>query len=499
MKTLSLWSDTSSTPNFPSLRGDIEVDVLVVGAGITGVTIAYLLKQAGSRVALVDLKSVGSGETSHTTAHISLVTDTRLQELASRIGQEQAQAFWGAGQLAMKQIESIVDELQIDCELKRIPGYLFAAVGADTEKEAKSLREDALIANSLGFDASFIECDPLFRRPAVRFPNQLKFHPLRYVNAIAKALPGKGCHVFSRTSGSNINSDKHQLTTDEGTIGYDAVVAATHVPIQGERDTFRAALFQTKLAAYSTYAIEAEVPPMAESLFWDTNDPYLYLRFDQREGATSLIIGGEDHKTGQEQDTENRYEKLSRILAKTFPEAKPRHRWSGQVLETPDGLPYIGEVAPHQFIATGFSGNGMTLGTFSAILIRDVITGKFNPWTQLFAPDRKATVGALEYLRENKDYPAYFLRGLVHPPATLDDVQAGSGAVVQLDGQKRAVYRDEHGQSTVLSAICPHMGCVVSWNSAEKTWDCPCHGSRFTAAGELIAGPAESNLEPEKA
>ena len=174
------------------------------------------------------------------------------------------------------------------------------------------------------------------------------------MNAIAKALPGKGCHVFSRTSGSKIDSDKHQLTTDEGTISYDAVVAATHVPIQGERDTFGAALFQTKLAAYSTYAVEAEVPDMAESLFWDTTDPYLYLRFDQREGVSSLILGGEDHKTGQEEDTENRYEKLSSILAKTFPGAKPRHRWSGQVLETHDGLPYIGEVAPHRLLRQDF-------------------------------------------------------------------------------------------------------------------------------------------------
>jgi glycine/D-amino acid oxidase-like deaminating enzyme/nitrite reductase/ring-hydroxylating ferredoxin subunit len=497
MKTQSLWSDTSSTPGFQPLRGDVEVDVLVVGAGITGITAAYLLKQAGSRVAVVDLKDIGSGETARTTAHVTMVTDTRLQELASRMGEEQAQAFWGAGQLAMRQIEGIVDELKIDCELKRIPGYLFAAVGADTEKEAKSLREDALIANNLGFDASFIDSDPLFGRPAVRFPNQLKFHPLQYVNAIARALPGKGCHVFSRTSGSKINSDKHQLATDEGTISYDAVVAATHVPIQGERDTFRAALFQTKLAAYSTYAIEAEVPPMAESLFWDTNDPYLYLRFDEREGATSLILGGEDHKTGQEEDTESRYQTLSRILAKLFPKSKPRHRWSGQVLETPDGLPYIGEVAPRQFVATGFSGNGMTLGTFSAILIRDLITGRSNPWSQLFSPDRKATVGAWEYVRENKDYPAYFLRGLIRPPASMDDVQPGSGAVVQLNGGKRAVYRNEKGKQIVLSAICPHMGCVVAWNSAERTWDCPCHGSRFNANGELIAGPAESNLEPE--
>jgi glycine/D-amino acid oxidase-like deaminating enzyme/nitrite reductase/ring-hydroxylating ferredoxin subunit len=499
MKTRSLWGDTSSLPEFPPLSGDIKVDVLVVGAGITGLTIAYLLKQAGSRVAVIDLHGVGSGETSHTTAHITLVTDTRLHELASRLGHQQAQAFWGAGQLAMQQIESIVNELAIDCELKRIPGYLFAALGKDAGKEAESLQEDALVANGLGFDAAFIDRDPLFGRPAVRFPNQLKFHPLKYIGAIAKALPGKDCHVFSRTSGSNINSDKHELSTNEGTISYDAVVAATHVPIQGERDTFRAALFQTKLAAYSTYAIEAEVPPMAESLFWDTNDPYLYLRFDKREGTNSVIIGGEDHKTGQEEDTEKCYRNLQKILEENFPGSKPRHRWSGQVLETPDGLPYIGEVAVHQFVATGFSGNGMTLGTFSAILIRDLITGRSNPWSQLFAPDRKATVGAWEYVRENKDYPAYFLRGLMRPPAAMEDVQRGSGGIVQLDGKKRAVYCDENGKQTVLSPICPHMGCVVSWNSAEKTWDCPCHGSRFSATGELIAGPAESSLEPEKA
>ncbi len=499
MKTQSLWSDTSSTPDFPPLRGKVEVDVLVVGAGITGITTAYLLKQAGSRVAVVDLQGVGSGETSHTTAHLTIVTDTRLHELASRMGEEQAQAFWGAGQLAMQKIEGIADELQIDCELKRIPGYLFAALGKDAGSEAKSLQDDAAIANSLGFDASFVDSDPLFRRPAVRFPNQLKFHPLKYLSAIARALPGDGSHVFLRTSGSNINSDKHELSTDEGTISYDAVVAATHVPIQGERDTFHAALFQTKLAAYSTYALEAEVPSVAESLFWDTNDPYLYFRFDNREGKTSAIIGGADHKTGQEEDTEKAYNKLSNVLQEHFPGSEPRHRWSGQVLETPDGLPYIGEVATRQFVATGFSGNGMTLGTFSAILIRDLITGRSNPWTGLFAPDRKATVGAWEYVRENKDYPAYFLRGLIRPPATLEDVQAGSGNIVQLEGKKRAVYCDQNGRRTVLSPICPHMGCVVSWNSAEKTWDCPCHGSRFTATGELIAGPAESNLEPQNA
>ena len=461
-------------------------------------TTAHLLKQAGCRVAVVDLKNIGAGETSHTTAHVTFVTDTRLRELVSRLGQEQSQALWGAGNLAMQQIEDTVKELEIKCELKRVPGYLFAALGKDASKESKSLQEDALISDGLGFDAAFIKSDPLFHRPAVRFPNQLKFHPLKYVNAIAKALPGDDCHVFSRTNGSSIDSDKHELRTDDGTISYDTVVAATHVPIQGERDTFGAALFQTKLAAYSTYALEAEIDFAAESLFWDTNDPYLYFRFDRRNGTSSVIIGGEDHKTGQEEDTEACYERLEKALMESFPAAKLRHRWSGQVLETPDGLPYIGEVGEGQFVATGFSGNGITLGTFSAILIRDLIAGRSNPWTELFAPNRKSTVGTWDYVRENKDFPAYFVKGLLSPAAAPGTPARGSGEVLKLDGKKRAVYCDEHGNRTVLSPICPHMGCIVAWNSAEKTWDCPCHGSRFGATGELIAGPAESNLEPSE-
>jgi glycine/D-amino acid oxidase-like deaminating enzyme/nitrite reductase/ring-hydroxylating ferredoxin subunit len=473
----------------------MEVDVLVVGGGITGLTTAYLLKQAGIRVAVVDQKSIGSGETSHTTAHVTFVTDARLHELASRLGEKAAQAFWGAGHLAMRQIEDIVNELKIDCELKRVPGYLFAAIGKDTEKEIESLQRDALLSDGFGFDAEFVESDPLFQRPAVRFPNQLKFHPLKYVNAIATALPGDGCHVFSETSGSNVDSEKHELQTDAGAITYEAVVAATHVPIQGERGTFGAALFQTKLAAYSTYALEAEIPSTAESLFWDTNDPYLYFRFDSRDRGSSVIIGGEDHKTGQEEKTESRYERLKKILKNTFPTARLKHRWSGQVLETPDGLPYIGEVAEHQFLATGFSGNGMTLGTFSAMLIRDLITGQSSPWIELFAPNRKSISGTWDYMLENKDFLTYFIKDRLRPGDQLEKLKRCSGDVLTIDGKKRAVYCDEHGKRTVLSPVCPHMGCIIAWNDAERTWDCPCHGSRFTATGEVIAGPAESSLQ----
>jgi glycine/D-amino acid oxidase-like deaminating enzyme/nitrite reductase/ring-hydroxylating ferredoxin subunit len=494
MEKRSVWLDTSALPEFPKLEGKVAVDVVVVGGGITGLTTAYLLKETGCRVAVVDQRSIGGGETAHTTAHVTFVTDTRLHELVSGLGKRQAQALWGAGHLAMKQIEDIAPELQIDCELKRVPGYLFAGFGKDTKMERETLQRDADLASQFGFDADLTESDPVFHRPAVRFPNQLKFHPLKYVNALAKALPGGGCHVFSRTSGSDIDSEKRELHTDTGVISYQALVAATHVPIQGERGTFGAALFQTKLAAYSTYAIEAEIEPVAESLFWDTNDPYLYLRFDRRGNACSLIIGGEDHKTGQEEDTEARYERLEKILKENFRSAKPRHRWSGQVIETPDGLPYIGEVSDRQFVATGFSGNGMTLGTFSAMLIRDLISGKSDPWNGLFSPNRKATVGTWDYVLENKDFPAYFIKDWIGSPVPAEDVRPGSGQITKIDGKKHAVYCDEQGKRTELSPICPHMGCIVAWNEAEKTWDCPCHGSRFTAMGEVIAGPAESNL-----
>lgn len=496
MKKESLWLDTAPPPEFPKLKGELEVDVAVVGGGITGLTTAYLLKKSGCRVAVVDQQGIGGGETAHTTAHLTFVTDARLHELAGRLGKKQAQAFWDAGLRGMRQIEEIAGELGADCELKHVPGYLFAALDKDAAEESKSLERDASLAEEMGFDADLLHGDPIFERPAIRFPNQLKFHPLKYVAALAKTLPGNGSHVFGQTRGSKIDAEKHELRAEEGVIRYQALVAATHVPIQGERGTLGAALFQTKLAAYSTYAIEAGIDCVPESLFWDTSDPYLYLRFDRGDKGCSVIIGGEDHKTGQEKDTEARYARLEKALKRSFPSARPGHRWSGQVLETPDGLPYIGEVGERQFLATGFSGNGITLGTFSAMLIRDLITGKFNPWTDLFSPNRKALAGTWEYLRENMDYPAYLVKNHIRPPASLKDLHRCSGAVVRIEGKKRAVYCDQHGKRTVLSPICPHMGCIVEWNEAENTWDCPCHGSRFTSMGKLMAGPAESDLLP---
>jgi glycine/D-amino acid oxidase-like deaminating enzyme/nitrite reductase/ring-hydroxylating ferredoxin subunit len=490
MKSESAWQADVVPPSFPKPTGDVHVDVLVVGGGITGITTARLLKNAGCRVVVADLRRIGGGETAHTTAHVTYVTDSRLHELVRDVGEAAAAGFWNAGEVAMQTIRELAEGS--DCGLREVPGYLFAAEEAHRE----SLVHDAGLAAKLGYDARFLDAVPLFGRPGVQFANQLEFHPLRYLHALARELPGDGCHVLEETDGTRLDAEKRQLPFDGGVVHYDILVTATHVPIQGHRGMLSATLFQTKLASYSTYAIEARIPPHAEALYWDTADPYLYLRIDQLDEGTRAILGGEDHKTGQEEDTESRYERLEKTLRQIFPDAAPLRRWSGQVVETPDGLPYIGRTEERQYLATGFAGNGMTLGAFSATLIADLILDRRNPWADLFDPHRKKLAGAWSYVSENKDFPLHLVKDRLAPARKSPaDLGPGEAAIVKIDGRRCAAHRNAEGRCTIVSATCPHMGCIVHWNAAEETWDCPCHGSRFTAEGDVIAGPAETGLE----
>jgi Rieske Fe-S protein len=280
------------------------------------------------------------------------------------------------------------------------------------------------------------------------------------------------------------------------------MLVATHVPMQGNSGMLSAALLTMKIPAYSTYAIRAQVPSVdvPEALYWDTGDPYLYLRIDRvpEKRGVSVILGGEDHKTGQDNQTSDRYATLESKLKNLWPEAQVDARWSGQVLEPVDGLPLIGETAERQYVATGYSGTGWTFGTLAAIMFRDYVLGTTNPWTDLFRVKRKPLAHAWDYMAENKDYPFYMLKRLMHSEEkeATESLLRGEGKVIRCQGRAVAAYRGENGQLSRLSAVCPHLGCIVCWNEAEKTWDCPCHGSRFTAQGAVIAGPAESGLPP---
>jgi Rieske Fe-S protein len=313
-------------------------------------------------------------------------------------------------------------------------------------------------------------------------------------------LPGNGSHVFEKSAATEFDAEKRRAKVNGHWIGFDRVIMATNNPLVGLASITSATLFQTKLSLYTSYAIGARVSSetIPEALFWDTREPYDYLRVDRHRGFDYVIYGGEDHKTGQKRKTQKAYTHLLARL-KNIPDAQVDHRWSGQIISTPDGLPYIGENAEHQFIATGFCGNGITFGTISAMMARDWATGRKNPWSDLFAVDRKKIKGATwNYLRENKDYPYYMIKDRIARPESdsVRKLKRGEGMIIGSRTKKIAVFRDRNGQLHKLSPVCPHLGCHVRWNSAESTWDCPCHGSRFKPGGEVIAGPAEEALSP---
>jgi len=381
MENIPYWIDSAPIKRFPRLQKKVGVDVLVIGAGVTGISAAYLLKKAGLSVALIERERVASIDTGHTTAHLTYVTDVELQELARNFSNDHAQAVWDAGAAAIDEIERIVREEAIDCEFTRVPAYLHLCEGDFSQKEVSSLRNESNLAVKLGFDAAYLESAPYFNLPSVRFADQAKFHPRKYLRSLVAKLPGNGSHVFEKSAAVEFDDKTHRAKVNRSWINFDRVVMATNNPLVGLASVTSATLLQTKLSLYTSYAIGARTPSktVPEGLFWDTREPYDYLRVDRHGHFDYIVYGGEDHKTGQKRKTQQAYAQLLARLKKAIPEARVDHRWSGQVISTPDGLPYIGENAERQFIATGFCGNGITFRTVAAMMTRNWATGSKNP------------------------------------------------------------------------------------------------------------------------
>jgi glycine/D-amino acid oxidase-like deaminating enzyme/nitrite reductase/ring-hydroxylating ferredoxin subunit len=495
------WKDTSYIRRFPRVEHNLHADVVVIGGGLTGISTAYLLHRAGRRVVLVERRRCADMDTGHTTGHLACVTDTPLSTLVDVFGDAHAQASWDAGLAAIAEIDAIVRREKIECDFTWVPGYLHAPVLEGRDHQSEYLRKEAATAVRLGFDAEYLDRVPYVDRPGVRYEHQARFDPRRYLAALLDRLEREGARVFEHSSVDEVQADPLVVMCGDHRITCEEVVVATHNPIVGASSVAAASILQSKLALYTSYAVAGRVPSdtLPDALFWDTSDPYVYCRIEKRRGFDSVIVGGADHKTGQEPDTIARLDEVETIATRFVPELEITHRWSGQVIETTDGLPFIGAVAPHQFASTGFGGNGMTFGTLAAIMARDALTGRTNPWVQLFAPGRTTLKGAIwDYLRENKDYPYYLIRDRFAgvEGRSLRALPRGSGRVLVLDGQRVAAFRDDDGSVTKLSSVCTHLGCQVHWNPAERTWDCPCHGSRFSPAGKVLAGPAEEPLNP---
>ncbi len=476
----------------------MSVDVCVIGAGIAGVSVAYCLAERGVSVAVIDDGAIGAGMTSRTSAHLSNAIDDRYSEIERRHGETGARVAADSHSAAIDLIERVVERERIECGFERLDGYLFTAPGTSVEFLAREL-EAARRAGVAGVEhVQHISGGPFERAPALRFPRQAIFHPVRYVTGLARAAERSGARFFGSTHADGIEQGSPAAVRTSGgpCVRAGSVVVATNSPIN---DRFA---IHTKQAPYSTYVIAAAVGRGAvpRALYWDTADPYHYVRpHALPDGRDVLLIGGEDHKTAHADDGDERFARLERWARERFPIGEVTHRWSGQVMEPADGVAFIGRNPGGRdgvYIATGDSGMGLTHGTIAGLLLTDLILGEANAWAELYAPSRKMLHAPLEYAKENLDAAGHLI-GDYFRGGDIDDVAqlaAGEGAVLRRGLKKIAVFRDANGELHEHSAVCPHLGCIVHFNSVEKTWDCPCHGSRFAHDGRVIVGPANRDL-----
>lgn len=495
----SVWQAIAPQTTYAPLTRDLAVDVAIVGGGITGLTTALLLKRAGLSVAVLEALQIESSATSHTTGHISEVPDISYQELIGNFGEDAARLAAQSRRAAIDRIASIVQEEQISCGFEYLPGYLYSESYSDLDK----LDADAKAARKLGVSATVTTDVPLPfpTTKGIVFPNQAQFDGVAYVQALARSIDGGGSYVFEQTRVVDISGDAPtRVYTRQGTIAAQKVVLATHTPIHDITRLQDVYLAAVRAVPYQSYVLAVKLrsqPPVG--LYWDTNDPYHYTRrFNHPELGELLIVGGEDHRTGAEENTLERYDRLEAYVRSHYHVESIAYRWSSQWFEPTDGLPFIGTAPlhPNIYLATGFSGNGISNGTIAAITISDSILGRKNPWIELYTPNRiKPIATAARFIAQNLNISAHFvLDRFRREVKTVAEIPSGSGKVLEVNGEQIAAYRDESGTLHTMSAVCTHLGCIVNWNAAEKSWDCPCHGGRFTCTGEVLTGPQVKDL-----
>jgi glycine/D-amino acid oxidase-like deaminating enzyme/nitrite reductase/ring-hydroxylating ferredoxin subunit len=497
--TTSIWMTTAGLLTRPAPSADLEADACVVGAGIAGLTTAYLLAREGRRVVVIDDGLIAGGESSRTTAHLVSALDDRYYHLEGLHGEDGARLAAESHAAAVDTIERTSREERIECDFLRLDGYLFDP----PEEKHSQLDRELEAARRAGLAVERVARAPIAdfdTGPALRFPDQAQFHPTKYYAGLVRAIEARGGQVFGGTHAEEFKGGTPTTvkTVDGRTIRARSLVVATNSPVNDRL------VIHTKQAPYRSYVVAARVPAgsVPRALFWETGEIYHYARLQAVDaGSDALIVGGEDHRTGQEDDAEQRYGRLEEWMRRRFPKAGPvEHRWSGQILEPVDSLAFIGRNPlddENVYVATGDSGNGMTHGTIAGMLLTDLIVGRPNRWADLYEPSRKSLRAAKQYARENVEsqvgYAGWVTPGEVE---TADKIAPGEGAILRRGLKKVAASRDAAGKLTECSAACTHLGCIVEWNSNEKTWDCPCHGSRFAPDGHVVNGPARDALKP---
>ena len=507
-ENISYWTQSVEPLQFEQLSQDINAEVLIVGGGIAGLTTGYLLAKAGRQVVLVDDGLIGSGETGRTTAHLTCALDDRYYNLEEIFGKDGSRLAAESHREAINQIERTVNELHIDCNFQRLNGYLFLH---PTDKR-KNLEKELLATQQAGLNTLWLESTPGIAAdagPSIEFPHQAQFHIMKYLHGLARGFTLLGGKIFTQSKAVNIN--KNGAVCNGYKISARHIVVATNSPVND------LVTMHTKQFPFRTYVIAAPIPKGAvqPALWWDTGDmkskwytkPYHYVRTEAfNESYDLLISGGEDHKTGQAGSEDipeaERYGNLINWTRSHFPVVNEIvYKWSGQVLEPLDSLAFIGRNPGDEnvYIITGDSGNGMTHGTLGGMIITDLIQDRENPWASLYSPRRLPVKVPGTYLKEVANMAAQYADWITKADIKdADQLRAGEGAILSKGMKRYAVYKDEQNTIHACSAMCPHLGCVVHWNAEERTFDCPCHGSRFTKEGTVINGPATSDLKRVK-
>ena len=487
--TLPIDPASSEPPRLPD-----TADVVIVGGGVTGLTAAVLLARNHLRVVLLERDRLASGETGNTTSHLTEAIDRRYQTVIKDFGLDAARLAAQSQRDAIATIESFSSTAP-HASFERTPGYLYT----ERSDDVAFLADELDAARRAGCAVGWIDDVPLpFKtKGAVRWDAQAQVHATGYLAGLAKEASRRGVEIVENTTVTGV----HEGEPCRVEIG-NQVITARHVLVAANVPINNRVLLLTKIAAYRSYAIASEVEPgYLRGLFWDTADPYHYTRPQFISERCYLIVGGEDHRTGEETDTEIHYENLVAYMRQRFPGGPVKYRWSGQIIEPVDGLPLIGpnSGSSHVFVATGYSGNGITYGTLAGMMFADHVQGTKNPYATLYDATRvKPLASAKDYVMENVAFPTHLLKDRLTSAnadvASLDALEPGDGGIYAGEDGKVAVYRDEGGELHAVSPVCTHLGCDVAWNRAEKSWDCPCHGSRFAPDGRVINGPAVTGL-----
>lgn len=474
----SVWSESCKFRKREALNKDIKTDVLVIGAGIAGILTAYMLKQKGREVVLIDAAEIASGNTKNTTAKITSQHDLIYSKLIAEFGEEKARQYAKANELAIKKYKEIIEYKRIECDFEEKPAYVYSL------NEVDVLKEEVEAAKNLGIDAEFVqEVNLPFKiKGAVKFNNQAQFNPLKFLRGISNELV-----IYENTRALEIK--ENLVVTSGGNITANNIVVATHYPIMNAPGYYFMKMHQER-----SYVLALENTSEIDGMYIDLNkEGYSFRTYNNL-----LLLGGISHRTGENEEGGS-YDELRKVVKKLYPKAKEKYYWSAQDCMTIDGIPYIGRYSnetPNIYVATGFNKWGMTSSMVSAMIISDMILEKENDFSEIFSPRRFDLSLSINNIANDLIETAknFIAQKVYIPSSEIEHIKNGHGGIIEYNGEKVGVYKDKEGKEFFVSTKCTHLGCQLSWNADELTWDCPCHGSRFDYKGRLIGSPATKDL-----